>query len=65
MTVAEQSNSQKFLTLEDSLIIDDIRKSKNEDSEKDENLFEDDDESSVDIDITQLHASRSNEMCIR
>ena len=60
-TVAGQSNSKESPVLGDSMITGDTRKSKSEGSEEHDDPYEEDDESSVDTDITQLHVPRSDD----
>jgi len=57
--IARQSDPTESLMFKDSIVPGNTRKSKNEGSEEGDDSFEDD-VSSVDTNITQLHAPRSN-----
>lgn len=59
--IVGQSDPKGFLMLEDSIVTGNTRKSTSEGSEEDDDLCEEDNESSADTDITQLHAPRSDE----
>ena len=60
LIIARQSDSKESYTSKDSIVSSDTERSNTEDSKKDDDSFEKNDDSSVDIDDTQLYASRSD-----